>query len=169
MYDRDDIRVRLEEAGATLLSMPGSHGPRSPGCSMPEFAQKAVEAYGWSRVRLRAGRPSAEAIDRMDESLAWIGLIVAQPGAPSDAELFSPHGGVLLRKIVWARLLVRPLSWQLDPGNPQYIFNWAKISRAVGADRRVVPTWHGIAMGTIAALAPAPKNQDVRPKMFASR
>jgi hypothetical protein len=135
---------------------------------MPEFAQRVVEAYGWSRVRLKAGRPSGEAIDRMDEAFTWIARIPVQRGSYDDGELYSPHGGVLLRRIVWARLLVRPLSWQIDPERPQYIFSWARISRVIGADRRIVPVWHGAAIGTIATGGMTLKTQDKRQPAIAA-
>jgi hypothetical protein len=153
----DVIRMRLEEAGATMLSLPGGYGPRSPGCGLPESVREAAEAYGWSKVRLRAGRPSGEAIDRMDQALLWIGNIPATPGRPGSGEMHSPHGGVMMRRLVWSRLLVDPLSYQQTPDRPRHLLRWGKLAQMLGADRRVVPTWHRAATGLIATIFPPPE------------
>ena len=154
LLDRDIVRMRLEEAGATLLAMPGGFGPRSFGCGLPPAVQSAAEAYGWSKVRLRAGRPSAKAIDRMDEALGWISLIPASPGKPGSGDLYSTHGGVVRRRLIWSRLLVDPLSYQQTPDSPKYIINWRRLAEIFGADRRVVPTWHTSATEVIAIQKP---------------
>lgn len=154
LLDRDIVRMRLEEAGATLLAMPGGFGPRAPGCGLPPAVQSQIEAYGWSKVRLRAGRPSAEAIDRMDESLGWISLIPASPGKAGSGELFSVHGGVVLRRLLWWRLLVDPLSYQQSPGAPKHLLNWRRCAEMLGADRRVIPMWHSSTTALVAKEAP---------------
>ncbi len=74
------IVYRLEEAGATLLALPGS------GYST------RLRASG----KIRPPVPSASRITRMDEALAWIVLI--------------PKERYVLRRIVGARSLVSPVT-----------------------------------------------------------
>jgi hypothetical protein len=111
---------------------------------MPDAVQEAVTGYGYSGVRLRPAIPSPAAITRMDEAFAWIGLIPADKAATGAAELVSLHGGVQLRRLVWARALV-------DPMSGLYLFTWAKLAEIVKADRRVLPGWHSDALGVIVA------------------
>jgi hypothetical protein len=119
MIDADEIVRRLEEAGETLLALPG-------GQMAPRFAQMgwttvnaAVEAYGWNAARMRAPVPSGQAIDRMDEAFRWVMLV----------------DGVAARRIVQARSLVVPLKGY-------HLYSWRQVGRLIGADYRAVQRWH---------------------------
>ena len=71
------VIVRLEEAGAALLSLPNSgHGTglRKGGL---EHVRDMIEAYGWHQTQLRPPTPSARRITEMDEAYGWLALIPA--------------------------------------------------------------------------------------------
>jgi hypothetical protein len=126
-YDAELVTLRLEEAGATLLSLPAS-GPRTDMRTSGWPAVHAtIEAYGWSGTRLRPAVPQAAAISRMDEALGWIQLI--------------PQENYVLRRIVGARALVSPLTGR-------HLFSWRRLGGLLGADGRAVSRWHvkGVAM-----------------------
>src|ERR1700709_176042 len=73
--DADFVIYRLEEAGATLLALPGTGYSTRLGTASLEIVQTALDAYGWSDAAIRPAIPSAEKITRMDEALGWIPLI----------------------------------------------------------------------------------------------
>ncbi len=73
--DADYVIYRLEEAGATLLALPGTGWSTRMRSSSIEIVRTALEAYGWDAARVRPAVPSAEKIDRMDEAMAWIAFI----------------------------------------------------------------------------------------------
>ena len=70
--DADHVIYRLEEAGATLLALPGTGWSTRLRSSSLEIVRSSLEAYGWGAARIRPAVPSSEKIDRMDEALAWI-------------------------------------------------------------------------------------------------
>jgi len=77
------IRARLEEAADTLrrLPMPREMGGLRGGKStMPDYVQSAQEAYGYTQAEAPRIPPSAEAIDRMDEALAWLRWLPEREG-----------------------------------------------------------------------------------------
>ncbi|MEJ0047570.1 MAG: DUF6362 family protein [Rhodospirillales bacterium] len=90
------VIYRLEEAGTTLLALPG--GGYSPRLRMAhlDVVHTAAEMYGWEGGRIRPATPTAERISRMDEALGWITLI--------------PKNRYVLRRIVGARSLVSPVT-----------------------------------------------------------
>ena len=49
---------RLEEAGATLLALPGSGWSTRLRTSSLEIVRTAIESYGWSTNRIRPPLPS---------------------------------------------------------------------------------------------------------------
>lgn len=131
--DGDDaalVVVRLEEAGATLLALPGSGYTTGMRCGMPEVIHDVREAYGWLSARVRPPIPSAQKIDRMEEAWGWLKYI--------------PADRYVLRKIVGARCLVHPTT-------DRHLFSWPRVATAVGADRRAVQNWHAEAIGLIVA------------------
>ena len=69
------IIYRLEEAGTTLLSLPGTGYSTRLRVSQLEVLQEVVEAHGGDRGRVRPAVPGAARITRMDEALAWITMI----------------------------------------------------------------------------------------------
>jgi hypothetical protein len=130
--DADFVIYRLEEAGATLLALPGTGWSTRLRSSSLEIVRTALEAYGWEAQRLRPAVPAADRIDRMDEALAWIPLIAASR--------------YILRRVVGARSLVHPIT-------DRHLYSWRRLGAALGADHKGIQRWHaqGIAM-IVAAL-----------------
>jgi hypothetical protein len=125
--DADYVIFRLEEAGATLLALPGTGYSTRLRTSALDIVRTALEAYGWSEAAIRPAIPSAERITRMDEAMAWIPLI--------------PIDRYVLRRIVGARSLVHPIS-------DRHLFPWRRLGKALGADHKAIQRWHaqGIAI-----------------------
>jgi hypothetical protein len=126
----DLVIGRLEEAGATLLTLPLS------GCGLgmrgfwPEIVREFSEAYGWTNAVMRPAVPAAATITRMDEALAWISRI--------------PQHRYVLRRIVGARSLVAPMTGR-------HMFTWRKLAGLLGADHHAVQRWHGEGIALIVA------------------
>jgi hypothetical protein len=125
--DADYVIYRLEEAGATLLALPGTGFSTRMRTSSIEIVRTALEAYGWEAAQIRPAVPAAEKIDRMDEAMAWISLI--------------PRDRHVLRRVVGARSLVHPIT-------DRHLFAWRRLGAVLGADHKAVQRWHaqGIAM-----------------------
>ena len=121
-FDAELIIRRLEEAGATLLALPGTGWSTRLRSSNLEIVRTAIEGYGWTEKRLRPSVPPAARITRMDEALAWITLI--------------PLDRYVLRRIVGARSLVHPIT-------ERHLFPWRRLAEAIGADHKAVKRWHG--------------------------
>jgi Domain of unknown function (DUF6362) len=130
--DSDFVIYRLEEAGATLLALPGTGYSTRLRTSSLEIVHIALEAYGWSEAPIRPAVPSAEKITRMDEAMSWIPLISLDR--------------YILRRVVGARSLVHPIT-------DRHLFPWRRLGKALGADHKAIQRWHaqGIAM-IVAAL-----------------
>jgi hypothetical protein len=120
--DADFVIYRLEEAGATLLALPGSGYSTRLRTSSLEIVRTALESYGWSDARIRPSVPSAEKITRMDEAMSWIPLI--------------PVDRYVLRRVVGARSLVHPVT-------DRHLFPWRRLGKALGADHKAIQRWHG--------------------------
>jgi hypothetical protein len=133
--DTDFVIYRLEEAGSTLLALPGTGWTTKLRTSNIEIVRTALESYGWSPARIRPPTPSAEKISRMDEAMGWISVI--------------PLDRYVLRRIVGARSLVHPVT-------DRRLFPWRRLAAVLGADHKAVQRWHaqGIAM-IVAALKKA--------------
>ena len=127
VIDADFVVYRLEEAGATLLAMPGTGWTTRMRSSSLEIVRTALETYGWTESRIRPPVPSSAKITRMDEAMAWIPLI--------------PLDRYVLRRVVGARSLVHPIT-------DRHLFAWRRLGSALGADHKAVQRWHaqGIAM-----------------------
>lgn len=124
---------RLEEAGATMLAMPGRGYSTRLRQTRLDVVHTALEAYGWEGARLRPPAPTCAAVTRMDEAFGWI--------------LFIPDKQHVLRRIVGARALVHPLTGR-------YLYPWRRLGSLLGADHKSVQRWHGQAIGLMAeALA----------------
>ena len=119
--DAEFLIYRLEEAGATLLALPGSGWTTKLRSSSIEIVRSALESYGWTPGKLRPAIPSADRISRMDEALGWITLI--------------PLDRYVLRRIVGARSLVHPIT-------ERHLFPWRRLAAALGADHKAVQRWH---------------------------
>ncbi len=124
---------RLEEAGATLLALPGTGYSTRLKASHLAIVQDASDAYGAEKGRIKPPIPSAARITRMDEALGWIALI--------------PQDRYVLRRILGARSLVSPVT-------ERHLFSWRRLGTVMGADHKAVQRWHaqGIEM-LVAALA----------------
>ena len=133
--DAEYVLYRLEEAGATLLSLPNSGPSTRLRQSTLAPLQDAVEAYGRGPSTLRPPVPSGARIDRMDQALAWIALI------PSDR--------VVLRRLVGARSLVSPVTGR-------HLFSWRRLGELVGADHRAVQRWHAQGVDAMVAALNTP-------------
>jgi hypothetical protein len=120
--DADYVTYRLEEAGATLLALPGTGWSTRMRSSSLEIVRTALEAYGWEAERIRPAVPSANKIDRMDQAMTWLLLI--------------PQDRYVLRRVVGARSLVHPIT-------DRYLFSWRRLGCALGADHKAVQRWHG--------------------------
>ena len=113
----DDIIYRLEEAGATLLSLP----PGAAVKPMPDAIKTALESYGWDRGRTRPQAPNDQQLARMEQAMGWLDLI--------------PQDRYVLRRIVGARSLVHPIT-------DRHLFPWRRLAAAMGADHKAVQRWH---------------------------
>jgi hypothetical protein len=133
--DSDFVVYRLEEAGATLLALPGTGYTTRLRSSSLDIVRTALESYGWTEVRIRPAVPSAGKITRMDEAMSWIPLI--------------PVDRFVLRRVVGARSLVHPIT-------DRHLFPWRRLGKSLGADHKAVQRWHaqGIEM-IVAALKAA--------------
>jgi len=120
--DSNYVVQRLEEAGATLLALPGTGHSTRLRLSKLDIVQTAMEAYGWTPGHVRPPIPGAGKIDRMDEAMAWIGLI--------------PDDRYVLRRVVGARSLVSPMT-------DKHLYTWRRLATVLGADHKAVQRWHG--------------------------
>jgi Domain of unknown function (DUF6362) len=120
-YDGRLVIGRLEEAGATLLALPGTGWTTKLRASSLEIVRAAIENYGWTEARVRPAIPSAARITRMDEAMGWITLI--------------PLDRYVLRRIVGARSLVSPTT-------ERHMFPWRRLAAVLGADHKAVQRWH---------------------------
>jgi hypothetical protein len=130
VFDGELVTYRLEEAGATLLALPGTGWSTRLRASSLEIVRVAVESYGWTANRIRPPIPSAERITRMDEALGWITLI--------------PVDRYVLRRIVGARSLVHPIT-------ERHLYPWRRVATAIGADHKAVQRWHAQGIDLIVA------------------
>jgi hypothetical protein len=116
------IIYRLEEAGATLLALPGTGYSTAMRMSQLDVVCDAKSATSGQNGRIRPPVPSASRITRMDEALGWLPLI--------------PKERYVLRRIVGARSLVSPVT-------ERHLFSWRKLGTVLGADHKAVQRWHG--------------------------
>jgi hypothetical protein len=121
---------RLEEAGATLLALPGTGWSPRLRMSRLDIVRTAIESYGWAEQRVRPPMPQAAEITRMDEAMGWISLI--------------PTDRYVLRRIVGARSLVHPIT-------ERHLFPWRRLGAVLGADHKAVQRWHAEGIGLIVA------------------
>ncbi len=128
------IVYRLEEAGATLLALPGSGYSTRLRASHLDVLHEAQAACGWAAGKIRPPVPSASRITRMDEALGWIVLI--------------PRERYVLRRIVGARSLVSPVT-------ERHLFSWRRLGGVLGADHKAVQRWHAQGIDMLVAAVGA--------------
>ncbi len=123
------VIYRLEEAGATLLALPGTGYSTRLKASHLAVVHDACQAYGYEG-RIKPPVPSAARITRMDEALGWIALI--------------PQDRIVLRRIVGARSLVSPVT-------ERHLFSWRRLGTVMGADHKAVQRWHAQGIDVLVA------------------
>lgn len=123
MTSAAEVVERLNEAGATLLSVPHGAG-RANG--VPWEILNAVEDTGFAAL----GNPTRAQIKRMNEALGWISLI--------------PRDRYVLRRIVGARALI-------SPATKRHVYPWRRLAALLGADHKAVQRWHAQGIALIAA------------------
>jgi hypothetical protein len=111
----------LEEAGATLLSLPPSGFSPSLKTTALPILREAAEAYGWSASEVRPPMPSASRITRMDKAMGYLALI--------------PQDRYVLRRIVGCRALVHPVSGR-------HLYSWRRLAELLRADHKAIQRWH---------------------------
>ena len=122
LIDREVALIRLEEAGRTLLLLPGTGYSTKLRTGALDIVRSALESYGWGDKRICPAVPPAAQISRMDEALSWISMI--------------PQDRYVLRRVVGARALVHPVT-------DRYLFSWRRLGGVLGADHKAVQRWHG--------------------------
>ncbi len=135
------VTYRLEEAGATLLALPGTGYSTKMRVSQIDFVANAAEAYGRHPGFVRPAVPSASRITRMDEALGWIMLI--------------PQERYVIRRIVGARSLVSPVT-------ERHLYSWRRLGEAVGADHKAVQRWHAQGIDMLVATIGAVRRMERR-------
>lgn len=128
--DADFVVYRLEEAGATLLALPGTGWTTRLRMSSLEIVRTALESYGWTETRIRPPVPTSDKITRMDEAMGWLPLI--------------PVDRYVIRRVVGARSLVHPIT-------DRHLFPWRRLGAALGADHKAVQRWHAQGIDMIVA------------------
>ena len=128
--DAEYVIYRLEEAGCTLLTIPGTGYSTRLRTSNLDIV-RAAEAFGTERGRIRPPVPSAAQITRMDEALGWITMI--------------PQDRYVLRRIVGARSLV-------SPSTERHLYSWRRLGVVLGADHKAIQRWHATAIEMIVAV-----------------
>ena len=116
------LKTRLEEAGQTLLALPGTGTrPSQYKVAWPEMVQQVWEAAKSDEDEARYPVPSAAAITSMDEAFRWIPLI-------------GEHA-VQTKRLIWLRLLVRPMS-------EKHLWSWRKLENRLGLNRETLALRH---------------------------
>ncbi len=132
--DAEYVIYRLEEAGRTLMALPDHGYSTWMHTSNLETIQSVMESYGYTDETVRPAVPSAHAITRMEEALAWLMLI--------------PRDRYVLRRIVGARCLV-------SPRTDRHLFTWRRVGRMLGADHHAIQRWHSQGIDMIVAALQA--------------
>lgn len=126
--DAESVVRRLEEAGRTLLALPGSGYSTRLRVSHLDIAADIGESLCGMAGRVQVAAPDAARITRMDEALGWLPLI--------------PQDRFVLRRIVGARSLISPVT-------ERHLFSWRRLGSVMGADHKAVQRWHGQGIGLL--------------------
>jgi len=142
IWTPDDVRQRLEDVGRTLVALPMPRGalPRDARSNWPDVARGYEDAFAaligatdevkqdFSDVHNRVHvTPSALAVGRMDEVLAWLWRID------------DPRK----RRLCLSRALVHPVSGR-------HMVSYRKLARIFGLHHETVRAWHDRALAEIA-------------------
>ena len=128
--DAQEVVDRLEQAGCTLLTLPGTGYSTRLRTSNLDVVRAAEAHAGDTGGCIRPPVASAEQITRMDEALGWITLI--------------PQDRYVLRRIVGARCLV-------SPATARHLYSWRRLGTVLGADHKAVQRWHAAGIEMIVA------------------
>ena len=123
------VVARLEEAGVTLLCLRDAPSPHAVRSGWPAVVQEWT-AYAAEAAPLRWPSPSAEAIGRMDEALAWFALLPVPPDP--------------VRYVLGARMLVHPV-------RGDYLVSWRRLAAHLHTDYHRVQRWHARGVALLAA------------------
>jgi hypothetical protein len=156
LWSPEDVRVRLEEAGRTLMSLPMPNGalPKDVRSNWPDVVRGYEDAFAaligaseevrrdfadrHNRVRVS---PSAQAVGRMDEALDWLWRVE------------DPRK----RRLCLSRALIHPISGR-------HVASFRKLGRIFGLHHETVRAWHDRALAQIAtALTQQEVSKDRRP------
>ena len=142
IWTPEDVRLRLEEAGQTLMALPVPKGafPRDDRSNWPDVVRGYEDAFAAligasdsmkgdfaedrNRVRLA---PGAAVIGRMDEALDWLWAL----------------DDVRKRRICLCRALIHPVSGR-------HIVSYRKLGRMFGLHHETMQAWHARVLAQIA-------------------
>jgi len=142
IWTPEDVRLRLEEAGRTLMSLPLPKGafPRDDRSNWPDIVRGYEDAFaaligasesvkgdfadGHNRVRVA---PGAAAVGRMDEALDWLWRI----------------DDVRKGRLCLCRALIHPVSGR-------HVVSYRKLGRMFGLHHETMRAWHDRALAQIA-------------------
>lgn len=154
IWTPDDVRLRLEEAGQTLMALPVPKGefPRDVRSNWPEVVRGYEDAFAalvgasdsmkqdhaehQNRVSVT---PSAAAVGRMDEALDWLWRIE----------------DMRKRRLCLCRSLIHPVSGR-------NVVSFRKLGRMFGLHHDTIRAWHDRVLAEIAKGLTAdriPKNR----------
>jgi hypothetical protein len=144
IWTPEDVQLRLEEAGQTLMSLPLPSGslPKDDRSRWPDVVRGYEDAFvaliGASsdltqdfsdhHNRVRA-TPSARAVGRLDEVLEWLWRF-------DDARK---------RRLCLARALIHPISGR-------HVVSYRKLGRIFGLHHETVRAWHSRALAEVAMV-----------------
>src|SRR5690349_20008137 len=123
--DRDELRAMLEEAGRTWHRWRprGATRPAGVRCARPEFIRCLDPEAFVGPAEAISLPPSPAELRRMFAVFGWLELIPLDPGRPGSGELYSTHGGAVLRRLCFLRSLNCPLRYAITPERPKYLFS----------------------------------------------
>jgi len=143
IWTPEDVRLRLEEAGRALMSLPMPKGalPRDARSNWPDVVRGYEDAFAAligasdevkrdfsdSHNRVRVS-PSAATVGRMDEVLGWLWRI-EEPRK---------------RRLCLSRSLIHPVSGR-------HVVSFRKLGRMFGLHHETMRAWHDRTLAEIAA------------------
>ncbi len=142
VWSPGDVRIRLDDAGRTLvaLPMPRGEGHRKLRSHWPETAHQAEDAFfalvgADDQIKQEFSRehnavcaaPSARAVARMEEVLGWLWYLTDERK----------------RRLCLARALIHPVS-------DRRLVSYRKLGRLFGLHHDTMRAWHDRALSDLA-------------------
>lgn len=129
------VRAALEGAGAVLLALPMGAGGAPAGIRTMGFdiVREASRGDYPGDPMVRPGAPHADQVSAMEIALAWIADHAGGPG---------------VRRVLWRRALVRPLSGR-------HLYSFAECGLELKVSKATAQNWHKRGLAQIAAAIPA--------------